>query len=109
MLASAATTSMPQIGSIAVAGGGDGDAAGAAAGLAAWARDELGEDRDGDLRRSAGADGEPGWGVDRVAQVVGDVERLQDRGSARRAGDERDVPDPGLQRGAQGGLLVVAV
>ena len=98
---------MPQIGSIAMAG-----AAGAAATSVAnvrgdgWLADELGEDRERDLARVAGAEVEPGGVADR-GDVVGceapGEQRLAHLLAPAAAGDERDVRRAGAEASSSAG------
>ena len=71
--------------------------------------DDLGEDRDRDLRRRARADVEPRRRVQLRAELVGKLERVTDRGAARTAGDERDVRNAGGERLRENTLLVATV
>src|SRR4051794_17746852 len=77
--------------------------------LRAAAGHDLGEDRQRDLARRAGADVETGGRVHARAVGVVDVEVGDDGLAALAAGHERDVRDPGLERGGERAVLVAAV
>ena len=89
------STDMPQIGSTSVH-------TSATTGLPApgdpgLARDDLGQDRQGDLLGGACSYVETGWSVNAVLQVLADRERRDHRCTPPSTGDEAHVGDPRLQ------------